>query len=309
MADRDQAMLHILVIHERSVPFVGGTIAFLDAVMRDRYPRYAQIRVANSVDEAQVEGPAVIFMIGERLGTFTKRPDCFYVHMNFSVVAMIGSPFAMSLKGAQHIWKKRALLESKVRVSDAVLDFYPAQTNTLSRRLSCPVLGFMPYSETSEVPALPLADRPWDVCFVGSLSPRRERVLEEVCARGLTLSPASGADIESIAAQSRTTLNVHFHASNHLEIPRIIGSLSAATPVVTERSYGLKDILDGGIISCRARRLASLTEALVANPARLNELSEAARSAHWRYKNRAHDLLHTSLDEIDRLSRVAKMAF
>lgn len=299
-------MQRILVIHENSVPYIGGTIAFLDALMRERYPRYSQIRVISSVDEAQFDGPAIIFIIGERLSTFNKRSDCIYVYMNFSVVAFIGSPISISIHGARLIWQKRQILNEKLRSIDILLDYYPAQTRILMGRLPCPVFGFLPCSQIEDDNILKLNQRSWDVCFVGGFSPRRERVLAEIRAKGLSLSPATGADLETLAAQSHITLNVHMQASNHLEIPRIIGSLSTGTPVVTEHSYGINEIVDEGVIAGRVGQLPSLIESLISDPARLSELSLAAFSAHKRFAARARDLLHQSLDKIDSFSTLKK---
>lgn len=292
-----------LVAHEASVSFIRRTIDFLTGQLSRHHgaENCFAITVPKSVDEAGIEGPAIVYIIGERLAPFTRRPDCFYVYLNFSVVAMIGNPLRMSRSGAKMIREKRWLLRHKLEQVDLILDYYPAQTRALQGKLSKPVLGFLPCSERARAPNLPLAEREFDLCFVGGVSPRRKKVLDAAAAAGLSLSPSRGADLEDLTARSRLTLNVHMQASNHLEIPRIVGSLSTATPIVTEHSHGLSEIVvSDSVCEGRAKNLIPMAQHLLADPQRLIALQNSARQAfEWYYQN-ACTLLEDACHEIKR---------
>lgn len=279
-----------LVVHEFSLPFIHGVVARLKTQLQQHYGDVHFVTVAASLDEITPESPATIFFIGERLPPFRRWPGCRYVYLNFSVVAMIGNPFATSLRGLRLIRSKRRLLEQKLSLVDAVLDYYPAQTRVLKKALSIPVMGFLPCSTASRTTLVPMAARAYDLCFVGGITPRRQRVLDQAAAAGFRLSPSKGHHLEDLTAQSRCTLNVHMQASNHLEIPRIVGALSTATPVVTERSHGLDDIVDPSrdcIRSGRIGDLIGLARSLLADTADLDRMAARSLEAYQAYAARS----------------------
>lgn len=246
-----------LVVHEVSVPYVRNVLAALHATLRETLDPDARMLACASVDEAPVEPGSVVLIVGENLGRFRRRPGCTYAFVNFSVVRLLGNPFAVSLDGLRLIRRKARLLREKLDLIDAVIDYYPAQTRGLAARLPRPVFGFVPWVDPSETEALEPEERPFDLCFVGGLSPRRQAVLERLKSAGLRLSPAAGIDLETAASRSRVTLNLHMQRSNHLEIPRVMGAMAAGSFVVTERSHGLGDLVPAGLVkSAPYRRVA-----------------------------------------------------
>lgn len=290
-----------LIVHQDSVPFIRHTIDFLLAELGRHHQSVTYLTAEHALDEVQIPAPAIVYVIGERMAWAQRQPGCFYVYLNFSVVAMIGNPLRMSLDGVRLIRKKRRFLEQKLKLADVVLDYYPAQTRALQRVLDKPVLGFLPCSLPSE--GMPLAPeaREFDLCFVGTSSPRRQRVLEAARAAGLVLSPAHGMDLEDAAARSRLTLNVHMQASNHLEVPRIVGSLSCATPVVTEYSHGLAEIFSTDcVFEGPARRLVGMARKLLADPDHLAQLQQRAQEGYHSYYRKACALLEQSARDIAR---------
>lgn len=296
-------MRYYLVVHEVSLPYIRRTVDFLHSQLSQCCDEVTLLSVAGSVDEAVIDGPATVFVIGERLPPFTRRPGCFYVYFNFSVVAVIGNPLHMSLKGAKQIWTKRRLLGQKMAQADVIFDYYPAQTRILQKRLPKPVFGFLPCSARPDAAEIPMADRAYDLCFVGGVTPRRQRVLDQAEAAGLRLSPARGHDLEDLTAQSRCTLNIHMQVSNHLEIPRIVGSLSTSTPVVTEHSHGLAEIVDSPSVQPgRAQDLIPMAQDLLADSAALETLRQRAHEAYDSYHQRASAALATSCREVQRMA-------
>jgi hypothetical protein len=154
-----------------------------------------------------------------------------------------------------------------------------------------------------------MAERDFDLCFVGGVSPRRARVLDRARAAGLTLSPERGADLEDLSARSRLTLNIHMQASNHLEIPRIIGALSTRSPVITETSHGLAEIVDSDSLrQGRARDLVAIAQTLLGDASTLDRLESEAARAFEAYHGRAVSQMAELCREVTRLAAVAQNA-
>lgn len=174
-----------------------------------------------------VTGSGLVFVIGGTLPPIKRRPGTKYVYINFSPVKITGFH---SFKSMLWFRKMRGILQARAREVDAVLDYYPSQTKHLSEIIEVPVFSF-PVA-VAPVPRKPVK---YDICFVGTASKRRRRMVSRIDA---SFSPRSGLDLEDVAACSRLTLNVHYQRGRHLEVPRIIGSLAAGTPVVSETSLG-----------------------------------------------------------------------
>jgi len=267
-----------LVVHDTSVPYVRNVLAALIEALQEVFGEQSQMIACTSIDSAETGDAKTIFVVGENLGRFKRRPGCRYIYLNFSVVTMLGSPFQSSIKGIKLIRYKKRLLWKKLDLFDALLDYYPPQTRQLAQTLDLPVFGFVPWVvPSSSRRAIALKDRAYDVGFVGGISPRRGRILERLRAAGCTISPTSGVDAEEIAAQSRCTLNIHMERSNHLEIPRVIGAL-AASPLITEQSYGIHEILPQGIVhAVTYSKMVDAALVALADPESLENSAEFAR--------------------------------
>lgn len=263
-----------LVIQRYSDAYVRNFARFVHDALRRFIDPDAPLLLPNEVDDAAYpEG--LVFLIGEKFRPFTRRPGCTYVYLNLSVVSWLGNPFATSLDGHRVIRRKRRLLAGKLPLIDVLLDYYPAQTRILARRLDLPVLGFD--VALAPRPPLPPLERVHDVCFVGGINDRRREVLDRLSAAGLRLSPSEGAPIEEIAALSRLCLNIHAERSRHLETPRIVAALSVGTPVLTETSHAAGAFAGLPFIVDRPKaRLAGAARELLSDPARLAALGEEA---------------------------------
>lgn len=238
-----------LVVHDVSVPYVRNVLVALKNTLNSEFEGGCEMVTCSTVDEANSGDADVIFVVGENLGRFERQSGRKYVYFNFSVVAMLGNPLRNSLKGIQLIRYKNKLLKSKLDLFDAVIDYYPAQTSVLKKQLDLPVAGFVPWVPPApEETITKLSDRAYDVCFVGGLSPRREQIIEALKSTGCHMSPSSGVTLEEVAVNSRCTLNIHMQRSNHLEIPRVMASLANGSPLVTESSYGIRDMLPEDIV-------------------------------------------------------------
>ncbi|MDX8350607.1 hypothetical protein SLH49_21670 [Cognatiyoonia sp. IB215446] len=247
-----------LIIQKVSYAYITYVTRFIHAELERNFSGGAELIICDEIDEATHEENAIIFVIGEGFARHRRRPGCTYVYLNFSIIAVMGNPLKLSRIGWSAIRRKQRMLREKQDRYDILLDYFPPQTKRLQRRMKMPVFGFQVAIDPDTLPpAIPLAERPYDVCFVGGPSARRKTVLDALEQAGIRLSPQTGVVYEEIAAQSRCCLNIHAYRSNHLEIPRIIGAMATATPLVTEPSYGLNAVFpEGSVTTAAFSRLA-----------------------------------------------------
>jgi hypothetical protein len=272
-------MISCVIVHETSFPYVRNVLKALIEALQDSIDPNCRMIISSSVDSALIEDARVVFVIGENLGRFKRLKGRYYIYLNFSVITMLGSPFKCGFRGVRLIHYKKALLQSKLDLFDALLDYYPPQTRYLAKRLAIPVAGFVPWVlppiETDLQIAIP--ERPFDVCFVGGLSPRRKRIIDMLRSEGCILSPSSGVIAEDIAAQSKCTINIHMQRSNHLEIPRVMGAV-ANSVIVTETSYGIDELFPKNLLQqVPYGKLVEQTLATLANENQLIQTTEISR--------------------------------
>lgn len=232
-----------LIIQKVSYAYITYVTRFIHAELQRNFADGAALIICNEIDDAEHEDNTIIFVIGEGFAPHRRRPGCTYIYLNFSIIAVMGNPLKLSRIGWSAIRRKQRMLREKQDLYDILLDYFPPQTRRLQRQMKMPVLGFQVAIDPDALPpAIPLEERPYDVCFVGGPSARRKTVLDALDKAGVRLSPQTGVVYEEIAAQSRCCLNIHAYRSNHLETPRIIGALATGTPLVTEPSYGLSAV-------------------------------------------------------------------
>lgn len=266
-----------LIVQDFSFDFVASFVHYLHNFLRRHADPEASLIRCAEIDDAQ-HPAGLVFLIGENFKPFRRRRGCTYFYINLSVVAPLGSLFAASLRGHRQVFRKHRLLTAKLPHCDALLDFYPPQTQRLKRKLDLPVFDFDYAVEPHAGKHNTAVDH--DVCFVGGLTPRRERILSALRAKGIRMSPHAGAPIEALAAASRCCLNIHMERSNHLEIPRLVAALSSGCPVISEKSFGLAEFVDGEFVIERPlSRLVSAVEELLADPPRMAALG--AEAAAW----------------------------
>ncbi len=103
-----------------------------------------------------------------------------------------------------------------------------------------PVVSFQyaPYLATT--PALPLADRPIDLLFFGSINERRKAIFSRIEACGWSVStfdhPLYGQERDEFIRQAKAVFNCHFYESSRFEQARAFHTLSLGTPVISERT-------------------------------------------------------------------------
>ena len=269
----------VLVVHYFSYPFIRNVAHFIHETLGDSFERGAALSIREAVDEAEFEENTAVFIIGETFPPFQRQDGCRYFYLNFSVVSVLGRPWETGLAARRAIRHKRKMLAGRLGSVDAVLDYYPPQTRVLQRQLGLLVLGF-DVATVAPAKSISMRERPYDVCFVGSLNARRRAVCDVIRDRDLSMSPSKDIVIEDAAAQSRVCLNVHSVRSHHFETPRFLAAFAAGTPMVTEPSFGAGGIVDlSHAVEDRCDALPDAVERLLSEDDRLEEMGQNAR--HW----------------------------
>jgi len=293
-----------LVASKSSLPYIRRASEALMRQIQDVYGQDSFFVSCDRLDDLPEDFADIVFIIGEGLRVVDRIKARRIVFINFSVVCLVGGLSGFSLDGWRLLKRKRKLLDEKLPFVDAILDYYPAQTKILQRKLNKPVFGFLPCTTTedqySDWKSFDLCDRPFDVSFVGGGSPRRRKIIDRLKSKGVTFGPSSGRDIEDLASQARITLNLRMHRSGHLEIPRIAGGLAAGSIVVSEDAPGLAEVFgERNIIVSKYNGLVSSVISLLENKALQEEMCIRTRSWYRQvYIPRAEALLRHSLEGI-----------
>lgn len=182
----------------------------------------------------------------------------------------------------------------------------------------------------------PVVDRSIDVLFMGGLDDRRAAVLADLAPhlyrrnadirvfhfdRPVTATTPGvlfGAEKYALLASSTLLVNLHRDRSAHLpagtippayfEWARMIEAMANGCVVVTEPSEGFEPLRAGThFVETSAERMAAALDELLADPARVEQIREAARHAVC-IELALHQPLNLALDHIERhvLSRLAE---
>ncbi|NSX54698.1 hypothetical protein [Parasulfitobacter algicola] len=267
-----------LIVQTVSMGYIRNIVTFIHDSIKQSFGADAPLFLVNEIDQASYPPDSAVFVIGESFQRHTRRDGCRYIYLNFSVLRVMGNPLMTGRQGWKAVQRKKALLADKLDLYDMLLDYLPPQTRILQRQLDLPVRSFKPCIDPAAMPqALPLQERLYDVCFVGKPTKRRSEITMALQEKGLKLSPQTDVVFEEMAAQSKCCLNFHAERSNHLETPRIVGALAAQCPVVTENSYGLRDLLPPHLIlQARKSALPGVVAALLQDKRRLQDLCNAS---------------------------------
>ena len=103
-----------------------------------------------------------------------------------------------------------------------------------------PIVSFQwaPYLATKA--PIPIADRPIDLLFYGSVNLRRKAILSRIEACGWKVSmfdhPLFGEERDQFIRQAKAVFNCHFYESSLFEQARAFHTLSLGTPLISERT-------------------------------------------------------------------------
>lgn len=203
------------------------SLGFLDPAQYFRH-QFRRMGAQVTMSKNRLRHNAVNFIFGAHLGfdaALRERYDCIFVNLE-----------QLGEGGAQVSQNYLRLL-----AGSAAVDYDARNVPSYSTQVAdVPVvpLWFAPYLRPET--ALPLADRPIDLLFIGSMNERRRAMLDRVQAQGVTVSqfdsPLYGPERDHFILQSKAVFNTHFYATSRFEQARVSHCLSLGTPVISERS-------------------------------------------------------------------------
>ena len=194
-----------------------------------RYFRYQFRRFGASVTMAKnrLRHDAVNFVFGAHLGfdaALRERHACVFVNLE-----------QLGAGGARVSPAYIELLRTSA-VTDYDADNVPAYAREVDAVPVAP-MGYAPYLAPAD--ALPLAERPIDLLFIGSMNERRRALIQRIEALGVQVSmfdsPLYGDERDHFIGQAKAVLNMHFYDSSRFEQVRVSHCLSLGTPVISER--------------------------------------------------------------------------
>lgn len=113
-----------------------------------------------------------------------------------------------------------------------------------------------------------------DVLFFGTMNPRREQVIAQLRAAGLTVEAVAGSfgwELTPAVLRARLVLHVHFYETRLFPVARIVQPVAQGVPIVCESSVcsPLADWSAGsGIVFADTDQLVEACQALLADPER-----------------------------------------
>lgn len=143
----------------------------------------------------------------------------------------------------EQIGEKGAAVSSKylnLLGSSAVFDYARENVGNYTEYVDdVPLLsfGYAPYLEPSSIP---IAERPIDLLFIGSMNERRQKIIDEIESEGVNVAffdaPLYGPERDEIIRQAKAVVNCHFYETARFEQARAFQCLSLGTPVISERT-------------------------------------------------------------------------
>jgi len=268
-----------LFVYPQSHLTVRGFVDYLLDMLPEVAGVDVTLRVASTIEKADVPEESIVFLIGFRFPRFPRLPLAYTIFLSFSVMYRLRGLFSASRAARRLMRQKRQTLLAKLPALDMILDFYPRHLNVLKKHVApSPVMHF---PTNVSIPAncerSSISQCEYDVCVVGSNTRRRQRIYRQLECRGLRLSPLTTDDFPSVVGQSKLVLNVRSERYDNLEIPRITTALAMGRVVLSENSPGIHEMFPPEF--CRTAPYSQITrhvEQLVSQPALLEDIGGQA---------------------------------
>ena len=174
------------------------------------------------------------------------------------------------------------------------IDFSSENSEYCRRKgLQQPIYLYRPWYDKAWTRTQNEIDKEWDVCLIGSITPRREKLAQELNNAGIKTICAFNcyaSERDEILSKSKIALNVHaYDNSNAAEILRLAYYISNNLNIVSEKStfetgeericqsleqHAYADLIDGV-----KKKLKSIKN-IKSNNAKNKEIAEAALNCH-----------------------------
>lgn len=202
------------------------SLGFLDQARFFRH-QFRRLGAEVTLSKNRLREDAINLVFGAHLGfpdEWQQRNPCVFVNLE-----------QLGLGGSRVEPEYLALLKRS-----AVVDYDPSHLAAYREQAGkAPIISFAYASYLEPQVSVPLAQRPIDLLFIGSLSPRRQQMIDRVEAAGVKVScfdkALYGPERDEFVKQAKAVLNCHFDPSNCFEQARAFQCLSLGTPVISER--------------------------------------------------------------------------
>ena len=202
------------------------SLGFLDQARFMRY-QFRRMGAEVSLGKNRLRHDAVNIVFGAHLGfdaALAERASCIFVNLE-----QLGAGGAQVSPDYLKLLACSAVVDYD-RANLAAYTAHPDDVPLIS-------FGYAPYLDAPG--ALPLAERPIDLLFFGSVNDRRERLFAEIEAAGVAVTtfngPLYGPERDAVIRQAKAVFNCHYYDSARFEQARAFQCLSLGTPVISER--------------------------------------------------------------------------
>ncbi len=282
MSLRDDGRQCKLIVHEISYQYVKSSIVYIANILNTEFTQNFSLEIVSTVEEVDVSDIAWVFVVGDPFDEFVRNEYSHYIFINFSLVYEFEGIVKTSIEAKEWIQKKHELFMKKLHCFDTVLDYFPIQTAIMQKELAAyPVNVFsFPVNTVKQQEArIPILERLYDVCIVGSLSARRKEIHNLLESNDLYLSPVHTKKFPEIIRNSKVVINIHVQQSNNVELPRIIETLQMGSCLLTEKCLKLSDVISSECY-CESNYADLLTNCLdlINNPMKIAQYERSSLS-------------------------------
>ncbi len=201
------------------------SLGFLDQARYFRY-QFRRLGATVTIGKNRLREDAVNFVFGAHLGfpaAWQQRHACIFVNLE-------------QLDGTSPRQAYTDLLSRS-----AVVDYDPLNIPVYSSDPArIPLVPFLHAPYLDDRAAMPIASRPIDLLFFGSVSGRRKTFIDRIEACGVQVAhfdrPLYGPERDAFVQQAKAVLNCHYFETSRFEQARAFPALSLGTPVISERT-------------------------------------------------------------------------
>lgn len=256
--------------HSISYRYITFIADYIHLQLKAHSPLVVEFVVCDVIDGIKFDDGSLVFTIG-MFGKFSRQPTCRYVRL-YTDLLYLGHAASHSAAGKRLIDNKKLRFAQDVHLYDSILDYHVDQTAPINEEFGVPTKVF-PLCVTAPMQR----ERIYDVCAVGTPTPRRVTIEKRLSRLGVRLSPSFGVTFEEVAAQSRIVLNIHAYRFDNVELPRMVGAMIAGAALVTETSRGAEQYLPQHLyLEAAYTDLVDLIFALLRQPERTTAMATAA---------------------------------
>lgn len=207
-----------------------GSLALLDPARYFRY-HFRRLGARVSVAKNRLRHDAVNIVFGAHLGfdpVLSQHYACVFVNLE-----QLGEGGVSASSAYLQLLRRSAVID----IDPANLAHYTDHPDDVPL---VPIVHAPYLAAEAATPARPLAERPIDLLFIGTLNERRRRLIDRIERTGLRVSvfdqPLYGPERDAYIRQARAVLNCHRFDASRLEMLRVAHCLGLGTPVVAERT-------------------------------------------------------------------------